>query len=229
MNSDNISVLIRIRNGEQYVGFALQSVFDEFVNPEVIMLSDRCDDETLEIVQTFNSNDADYHNSKRDIKIYSVPQPYTPGSALNYGVEKANRDTILVLSSHCQIDTIGPYGFGKIEELLNDQGYVAVFGDQTPIWRGKKISKNYVWSHFGTEDQQNMWSKIENRFFLHNAFCFYSKEELQQNKFNESMQGKEDREWAKRMVDNGKSYFYYSQAECNHFWTPPGATWKGLG
>ena len=95
--------------------------------------------------------------------------------ALNYGVEKANRDTILVLSSHCQIDTIGPYGFGKIEELLNDQGYVAVFGDQTPIWRGKKISKNYVWSHFGTEDQQNMWSKIENRFFLHNDFCFYSK------------------------------------------------------
>ena len=129
MNSDNISVLIRIRNGEQYVGFALQSVFDEFVNPEVIMLSDRCDDETLDIVQTFNSN---------------------------------------------------------------DQGYVAVFGDQTPIWRGKKISKDYVWSHFGSEDQQNMWSKIENRFFLHNAFCFYSKEQLQQNKFNESMQGKEE-------------------------------------
>ena len=50
---------------------------------------------------------------------------------------------------------------------------VCVFGNQIPVWNGKKISKRYLWSHFSNKKIKNMYSQLEKRYFLHNAFnCF---------------------------------------------------------
>ena len=35
---DNISVIIRNRNEERYIGYAIQSVFDTFKKPEIIVV-----------------------------------------------------------------------------------------------------------------------------------------------------------------------------------------------
>ena len=40
--------------------------------------------------------------------------------------------------------------------------------------------------------------------------------------------GKEDRFWAKDIVDKNGSYLYNPFYKCFHFWTKNGATWKGL-
>ena len=35
---DNLTVIIRNRNEEQYIGFTIQSIIDHFSNPEIIVL-----------------------------------------------------------------------------------------------------------------------------------------------------------------------------------------------
>ena len=76
---------------------------------------------------------------------------------------------------------------------------------------------------------ENMESKIENRPFLHNAFCFYNISYLKDHPFDESLSGKEDRYWAMDTIKNGQKYVYTPHIEVNHFYTKGGATWKGIG
>ena len=53
MNSFPISVIIRNRNEEQHIGFAIQSVLDNFINPEIIVVDNNSTDNSLEIVNLF--------------------------------------------------------------------------------------------------------------------------------------------------------------------------------
>jgi glycosyltransferase involved in cell wall biosynthesis len=50
---DNISVIIRNRNEEQYIGFAIQSVINNFINPEIIIVDNNSNDSSLEIISLF--------------------------------------------------------------------------------------------------------------------------------------------------------------------------------
>jgi hypothetical protein len=138
-------------------------------------------------------------------------------------VKFATNDYILVLSGHAQIINLN---FESIKLSLDK--HKAVFGQQIPIHRGKKITPGYIWSNFDDKEQINKFSKIENRLFLHNAFCFYKKDTLNEYPMPEKYFGKEDRYWAKEIVDNKHSYLYDPSLRCYHNWTKNGATWKGL-
>ena len=157
---DNISIIIRCRNEESYIGLSIQSILDHFKNPEIIIIDNQSTDESMKVVSLFD---------RCDIKKYSLNGNYTPGKALNFGAKKATNNTLLVLSAHSQITKLDKV---KLKEDLNN--HVAVFGNQTPIYRGKRISKRYIWSHFKENRVTNLFSEIENRQFLHNAFCFYN-------------------------------------------------------
>tara|TARA_R100000908_G_C3738794_1_gene135883 strand:- start:745 stop:1392 length:648 start_codon:yes stop_codon:yes gene_type:complete len=214
---DKISVIIRNRNEEAYIGMAIQSVIDNFKTPEIIVVDNQSTDESMKVASLFD---------RYNIKKYSINGTYTPGKSINLGVKYASNETILVLSAHSQITTLNI-------EMLNQwfrQGHVAVFGNQTPIYKGKKITKRYIWSHFTTDITENLYSDIEDRQFLHNAFCFYKRDFLLENPFDENLSGKEDRYWAIDMVKKGHKYLYDGfYQKCNHYWTPNGATWKGIG
>lgn len=214
---DNISIVIRNRNESEYIGFAIQSCLDNFNKPEIIIVDNNSTDDSLYIVNLFKD--------RTPISVYNI-NDYTPGKSINLGVEKSSKDTILVLSAHSQITKTN---LTSIESYL-ENGYVAVMGQQTPIYKGKKISKRYIWSHFTDSMQNNLYSEIENRYFLHNAFCFYNKEFLLENPMPEQYAGKEDRYWAIDMVEKGYNYLYDGKYhKCNHFYTNNGATWKGIG
>jgi len=77
---------------------------------------------------------------------------------------------------------------------------------------------------------ENLYSDIEDRYFLHNAFCFYEKNFLLKNPMPEQYPGKEDRFWARDIIEKGHKYMYDGNyLKCNHFYTGNGATWKGIG
>lgn len=214
---DKISIIIRNRNESEYIGFAIQSIIDHIKDPEIIIIDNQSTDESMKIVSLFD---------KYNIKKYNINGNYTPGKALNFGVKKASKNIILVLSAHAQITTIN---IEMLSQWFMD-GYVAIFGNQTPIYKGKKITKRYIWSHFINTTKENLYSKIEDRQFLHNAFCFYNKKFLSNNPFDEKLSGKEDRYWAADIIKKGHKYLYDGfYQKCNHFYTPNGATWKGIG
>ena len=211
---DNISVIIRNRNEERYIGYAIQSVLDTFKKPEIIVVDNNSTDNSMSVVNTFDFE---------DIKTYNMDS-YTPGKSLNYGVTKCSNDYILILSAHSQIMNCE---FEKIQNLLEE--HCVVGGKQIPVWNGKKISRRYVWSNFIDKDGTNLFSNNENRYFLHNAFAFYRKQILIDNPFDETLSTKEDRYWVNDMIDRGGKSYYNSDTICHHHYTDNGATWKGIG
>ena len=58
---------------------------------------------------------------------------------------------------------------GVLQPLIGNVASIpsgpAVFGNQIPVYLGKRITKRYVWSHFKESTQiKNLFSDIENRF-----------------------------------------------------------------
>tara|TARA_R110000803_G_scaffold210394_1_gene282030 strand:- start:645 stop:1280 length:636 start_codon:yes stop_codon:yes gene_type:complete len=210
-----ISIIVRNRNEGEYIGFTLQSICDHIPSAEVIVMDNNSTDDSMDVVTLFNT--------RLNITTSNIDN-YTPGKSLNKAVGMCSNDIILILSAHSQITKMD---LGYVQSLL--KLHSAVFGNQTPIYRGKKISKRYIWSHFVDTEGVNIHSTIENRPFLHNAFCFYNKSDLIETPFDEEVSTKEDRYWAIDILKESKSYLYTPQIEVNHYYTGNGATWKGLG
>lgn len=217
-----ISVIIRNKNESEYIGLAIQSVIDHLdgIEKEIIICDNESTDDSLYVVSLFND--------RVPIKTLTIPtKNYTPGLALNVGINAAQYSTVLVLSAHCQITNVL---ISYLKDWANEPHFGAIFGMQTPIYRGKKINRRYVWENFKQDhDEINMISESEKRPFLHNAFCFYDRTVVLDNPFDETLSGKEDRYWADKYINNGGQILYSSDFECNHFYTGNGATWKGLG
>ena len=140
---DNISVIIRNRNENEYIGFAIQSCLDHLNKPEIIIVDNNSTDDSLQTVNLFKD--------RTKIKVLPI-NDYTTGKSVNLGVKHATNERVLVLSAHAQITTLNI-------EMLNQwfrHGHVAVFGNQTPIYKGKRISKRYIWSHFTKDITKNL-------------------------------------------------------------------------
>ena len=203
-----ITVLLRTRNEQEHIGFCLQSINDVLGRDTEVLIA--------------NNNSSD---DWMDIEIFNIDS-YTPGKTLNYLASQSTNHILLTLSAHCKLlpnRNIGP--------IINSnfEGVQAIFGKQIPIYKGKRITPRYIWSHFGDELTTNMYSKIEDRHFLHNAFCFYDREYLLDHPFDDSLSGKEDRYWATDVADRGDVYLYEPTLQVEHYYTKNGATWKGLG
>lgn len=107
--------------------------------------------------------------------------------------------------------------------------YVAIFGKQNPVYRGKKIKKRYIWSHFTENKTVNMFSKMEDRYFFHNAFSIFKRSTLLKYPFDGHLTAKEDRYWINDLAKNKKKQFLYDPSlEVDHHYTDSGNTWKGL-
>lgn len=212
---DNISIIIRNKDEQDFIGFAIQSCLDTFTKPEIIIIDNESKDNSLEIVNLF---------SDRTSIIVINNSTYTPGKSINLGVKNASKDYVLILSAHSQINYMD---FNKVKSHLKN--HIAVFGKQIPIYKGKKITPRYIWNHFGDKEVVNMYSKSENRYFFHNAFSIFERKTLIKYPFDEEHPGKEDRLWAQKIIDNNNTYLYDPKQVINHFYTPSGATWKGIG
>jgi hypothetical protein len=146
-----------------------------------------------EIIIYNNSNQASNYT---DIKIIKIDK-YSPGKSLNLGVKNAKNKYILILSAHCELKSID---LSKIKSYV-EKKYLAVFGNQIPKWNGKKIVKRYLWSHFEENTKvENMFSKLERRYFFHNALSFFKKRDLLKYKFNEIL-AVGDKNFRKKAMD----------------------------
>jgi rhamnosyltransferase len=222
---NKVSVLIRTKNEEQWIGHCIQSILDNIDNPEIIILDNNSSDRSLQIARSFlqdktlkNTRSKSYTN----IKFLNI-QDYTPGKSLNKGVKNSKNDYVMIISAHCVISKID-----MKKTILDLKKNVCVFGNQIPIFFGKKLLKRYIWTHFREKEVKNMFSELENRHFLHNAIAIYKKSFLAKNKFDENLSGKEDRYMAQEIINQKKSYLYDPNLEVMHHYTPGGKTWIGV-
>jgi len=224
----NVSIIIRCKNEEQWIGHCIQSVLDLIYKPEIIVIDNKSTDDSMLIVKSFMEDPLleGTDSSYTKIKIVSIDD-YTPGKALNMGVSYATMDYILVISSHCVLTHINIL---KMESMFKDNIALSViFGNQNPRYFGKKIKKRYLWSNFGKSAKYNYFSKYENRYFIHNALAFYSRNTLFDYLFDEHLISKEDRYWINNMIYKNYCSYYDPKFSCDHHYTDNGASWKGIG
>ena len=222
--NQKVSVVIRAKNEERWIGHTIQSILDFIPYPEIIVIDNDSEDRTVEIAKHFQSDPELVANrAYTQVRIFDI-EGYTPGKAINYGAQQASSDYVLVISGHCVLRQF------NFDQHLNDlEDYVAIFGNQIPIWEGKKIKKRYLWTHFGHDKVVNMYSEMEERYFLHNGACLYKKQTLIDNPFDENLTGKEDRYWANKMISDKRKILYDPSMEVDHHYTENGNTWKGIG
>ena len=75
------------------------------------------------------------------------------------------------MSAHVQIIDLD---FNSIKNKL--EVHKAILENKY-LFIGVKITPGYIWSNFNDKEQINKFSKIEITF-LHNAFCFYKRDTL---------------------------------------------------
>ena len=221
-----ISVIIRVKNEEQWIGHCIQSVLEFIHKPEIIIVDNKSEDETIPIVKSFREDPLlkDSKNSQyTKIKILSIDD-YSPGKSLNFGIKKASNSIILIISAHCVIRKMN-----LAKHIKDLKKYKCIFGNQIPVWKGKKITKRYIWSHFKNKQIENMYSEQEQRYFMHNALSMFEKSFIVKNKFDENLTTKEDRYWINSIVKKNHKFLYDPELEADHHYTEAGNTWKGIG
>jgi len=222
VDGQELSIVIRTRNEEEYVGFSIQSILDHFgKNTHIIIVDNESTDETLVNVALFPKK---FYN----IDVISLPKKeYTPGRSLNIGIEKAKSNIVGILSAHCSIQQ---FDIKKLKEYFNEEKCFGVMGKQIPIFKGKKITPRYIWKNFQIDSVAKNPLELSNddRYFFHNAFSFINKSIWQDIPFDEDLTGKEDRFWAAKLIERGFNFYIDPSFACHHFWTKNGATWVGI-
>ena len=220
----NFTIVIRVKNEERWIGYAIQSVLDHLIKPEIVIVDNNSNDKTIDIIKFFaeNPNLNNEANNYSKIKIVNIAN-YSPGRALNLGVKSASKKYIMILSAHCILKK-----FNEVNIIKDLEKNSCVFGNQIPVWNGKKISKRYLWSHFSNKKTKNMYSELEKRYFLHNALAVYKKDTLKKFPFDENLTSKEDRYWANKIIKKKMNFIYDPELIAEHQYTIHGNTWKGI-
>jgi len=225
VNKQEITVIIRCKNEEEHIGHSIQSVLDNIDKPQIVVVDNNSTDDSMLIVNSFKESPLLENDSQlyTDIDVVTIDN-YTPGAALNLGIEHAKGKYVLVLSAHCVLDKI------DLKQHKKDlKEHAVVYGNQIPVWRGKKIHKRYMWANFGDKKKVNYFTEFEDRYFLHNALAMYKTSTLKSNHFDPFLSSKEDRYWVNKIIEKGETSLYDPTMEAFHHYTTNGATWKGIG
>lgn len=173
-----ISILIRCKNEEAYIGDVLSVIFEQFIDIdfEVIVLDSGSTDRTLDITKKFN------------VKICEMPpEEFTFGYSLNKGISLTSGEIVCCLSAHCV--PVSNYWLKElIAPILSGKAH-ATIGRQIPIKGLNPFEELAVSSYFPSDEESN---KLPH---LSNANCAFSRDLWEDNKFDENILGWEDYLW----------------------------------
>lgn len=178
-----ISILIRSRNDEAYIGRTLRSVLEQecSVPFEVICCDDASSDRTAEIIDSFPS-------------VTRLPRPdgeYRPGRRLNYMVRNCRGD-LVVFNNADAVPLDRSWLENLISPLLSGSAD-AVYGNQLPRPDAAYLVRKDNLRAFGDGREAARW-----RFFFSLATSAVRRDDLTAHPFDEKIRFSEDVEWAHR-------------------------------
>lgn len=178
-----ISILIRSRNDEKFVGRTLQAIFEqESPMPfEVISCDDASCDRTPEIIASFPGV----------IRLARPDGEYRPGRRLNYMIRHCSGEFVVFnnadaipLNRHWLSELVAPLKAGLAD---------AVYGNQLPRPDAAYLVRKDNLRAFGDGREAARW-----RFFFSLATAAAGREDLLRHPFDETIRFSEDVEWAHR-------------------------------
>lgn len=178
-----ISIIIRTKNEERFIGRTLKAVFAQEIDQpfEVIIIDSGSTDRTLEIVRQF------------DVRVYEIrPEEFTYGYALNYGARLAKGEYIINLSHDC-IPVDARWMANLLVPLTSDPSVAASLGRQVPLKGINPFEERALITHFLPAEEGDA------RQVFSNANCAIRKIILEKYPFDEKASFAEDFIWAKML------------------------------
>jgi glycosyltransferase involved in cell wall biosynthesis len=195
-----ISVVIRTHNEVGWIERCLTAVsHQDCPDFEIIVVDNESADGTLDIVSRFGC------------RLVTISRAeFSHGRSLNRGIAQARGELVAILSGHCI-----PVGHRWLERLalpLADPRVAGVYGRQEPLPDSHDFDKRDLWTTFGLDRRVQVRD-----FFFHNANSMVRRSVWQAIPFNEALDGVEDRDWAKRVLEEGYNIVYEPSASVYHF------------
>lgn len=198
MKNLKVSIIIRTKNEERWIGHCLKAIFNQnYNNYEVIIVDNISDDGTLKKISSYN------------VKLVEI-EKYTHGKALNLGIENSNGEILVIISGHC-IPTNKEWLNNLVKEFNNDN-IAGVYGRQMPMSFSSPQTKRDLLITFGLDKK----IQIKDSFF-HNANSAIKREVWEKNKFDETVTNIEDRVWASQVIKIGYNIIYTPDATVYHY------------
>lgn len=193
-----VSVVIRTKNEESWVGPCLDMVFrQDYPDFEVIVVDNESTDHTLEIVRRYPV-----------AKVVTLSR-FKPGLSLNLGIRASTGRLVACLSSHCI-----PRGTDWLARLVDgfaDPAVAGVYGRQLPLAFSGAIDKRDLLTVFGLDRRIQVKD-----YFFHNANSMVRRDLWEATPFDEEASNIEDRLWGKAMIDAGYRLVYEPEAAVYH-------------
>ena len=198
MPSPSVSIIVRTKNEESWIGHCLSMVFKQkFTDFEVIVVDNDSRDHTLKMVERF------------PIKEVVTILDYLPGLALNMGIERAAGQYIACLSSHC-IPRDEDW-LSALKANFEDPAIAGVYGRQLPLAYSPITDKRDLLTVFGLD------KRIQAKdYFFHNANSMIRRDVLEEIPFDSTVPNLEDRIWGKQAIDAGYRLAYEPEAAVYH-------------
>ncbi|WP_254822988.1 glycosyltransferase [Haloglomus halophilum] len=199
MESPRASIIIRCYNEREHIEKLLHGIFEQRMNDfEVILVDSGSTDGTIEVAKQYPIDEV----------VYIPPDKFSFGRALNYGCKEANGEFCVFASAH-----VYPTRVDWLENLLDkfDEDIALVYGKQ----RGNHVTKypeKRVFRRWFPEEDVDYQSSP----FCNNANAAIRRSVWEEFRYDESLTGLEDLDWAKRVQETGWHISYASDAEIIH-------------
>jgi len=194
-----ISLVIRCYNEEQHIGRLLDGILQQDTKDvEIIVVDSGSTDSTVSIVSGY------------PIKLLTIPkEEFSFGRSLNLGCSAVTGDIIVIASAH-----VYPTYKDWLERMVSpfsDPKVALVYGGQ----RGDKssaYSEHQILAKW-FPDQTNL---DQDHPFCNNANSAIRRVLWEEIKYDETLTGLEDTDWAKRAMGLGYKVAYVAEAEVAH-------------
>jgi len=202
-----VSIVIRAKNEERFIGRVLEQVFaQEYPDPvEVLVLDSGSTDATRDIVARF------------PVRLHRLdPSTFSYGRALNYGAAVAAGERVVHLSAHC-IPT-NRLWLRNLTALLDDPAIVATYGRQEPVMGLNPFEELELQAIFPSDLDRPCLS------IFSNSNCAIKRDLLLRYPFDEQIPFAEDFLWRTLLPESYKSVYvpeatvYHSHPLSLRFW-----------
>lgn len=209
--TEPVSVIIRTKNEERWIGACLDAVFNQdYPSFDVVVVDNDSTDRTRDIVARYASE---------KLKVITISDAeFNFSRALNRGIEASRGVLLAIVSGHCVPSD--EQWLLRLSLGFAGPRVAAVYGRQEPLPDSSPNDKRDLYTTFGLDRRMQVRD-----YFFHNANSMirrsvWTGEKFEENRagvrFNEDIEGVEDRDWAKKVQDMGYTILYEPTARVYH-------------
>lgn len=204
------SILIRTKNEAQYISKTLRLIVDQSLSPnDIVVIDSGSTDETVNIVKQWS-----------DVKLIQIqPEEFTFGRSLNIGFQATEGEIVVPLSAHAF-----PCDRCWLQNLVkhfDDTEVAGVYGkqvSQSDAW--PPVQRDYLVG-YGNQGRIQTNPDSPRDHFFSNANAAIRRKCWEKHRFDETLTGSEDWEWARAMLKLGYKIIYEPEAAVYHSHNEP--------